>query len=104
MLKWLKNLFHRKPKRLMDVVLEADSPEQGLIAALTFLTGGTVSAYPMSGNFDIHVYDATQDRYNGFYQIPLDDFEPIDVFKMTLDEFADKFGYRDEPTMEEIRA
>lgn len=96
MIKWLKNLFCKKDqKRLGECTLQADSPEQAVTVALTWMTGGQVSAYTKGDCYDIHVYEASKDEHNGFYQLPLDKVSPKDVLGMTLAEFVDKFKVSD---------
>lgn len=91
---WLKNLFSRSrraKKRLGDCVLGADTPEEAVTVAITWLAGGRVSAYPKGEFYDIHIYEATAEEHNGFYQLQLDKVSPKDVLGLTLDEFIAKF-------------
>jgi len=101
LLKWLKNFRKKDQKRLGECTLHADSPEQAITVALTWLTAGRISAYPKSGHYDIHVYEAKQPMLNGFYQIPLENFSPKDVLSMTLGEFVSKFRVGDALGVEE---
>lgn len=100
MIKWLKKKFS-KDKQLGACTHAADSPEQAVSVALSWLTEGKVSAYPKDGYFDIHVYEAKHPMFNGFYQIPLANFSPRDVLRMTLSEFVRRFRAGDAIGMEE---
>lgn len=92
---WIKNLFSRKPQRLGECVLGADSPEQAVTVSLTWLSGGRISAYRKGEAFDIHIYDAKETRHNGFYRMKFADHTPKDILDMTLDEFVKNFRVGD---------
>ncbi len=105
MFKWVSKLFGKKTKpekKLGECLMAAESAEQSLIVALTWLSAGSVALYPINDHIDIHITDAQDPEHEGYYQVSYSEASPDDLWAMTLKEFITAFRV-EENAMEEVQ-